>query len=292
MNALRIDPPARQLRGKAFLHAVADAAHCPPTPRSVARWWQQFHPYPEDGQLFMWIRASHGAKPAEHTRMHLYGMFPELREVFENPLWAVLSKSVRSNVEPEETWDKVAQTIHLGDRPLYDCSMRMVDELLFSRVDWPCFAVLLALLRTRADDFMFERIWIERNLMAILALVSTQKPFTAIRNELHQLLAQVLSARYPIADGRGWRSWQDFPIRYAKAANSSEYWRDVGWLSDNDRHRALFMWNRLPPSTCADSVNSHDSQVEFPFSRANSWNRMLRRWQRWPVTMNGYRFDV
>lgn len=282
MKVLRPDSLGRQLRGKAFFHAVAEAAHCRHTAYSVAKWWQEYHLDRVSNQNGMWTRAVHGSTLVERTRLELYEMFPALRSIFVNPLWSVVSGR-----EAAGQWDELAETIRVGGQPL-DGYGGARTTLLFSRVDWPCFAVHLVLLRTRTPRFQLHRMWLKQNLTAMLALICTQLPFSEIGKDLYLRLTQILDeSQCPVAQIRG---WTECFVRCREYARLSERLCGLGWFA-TDRDCALCIWALLDEL----AIQLVDFSIEpaeltarpLPVDLRKKWQVMSIRWQDSPVTLNG-----
>ncbi|CAN7543087.1 hypothetical protein [Pseudomonas sp. LjRoot263] len=284
MNALSLDPSARQLRGKAFFHAATQAAGCPHQANSMAKCWQRWYPRNPTDSRSMWRRASHGATLMTATRNKLYRRIPTLRSVFDNPLWAVLSGSAAMG-----RWDELAETIRVGNQPL-DAYDGKLSRWLFDRVDWPCFAVHLVLLHTRDLRFLTHRMWLARNLTAMYALSSVQSPLINICSELYSVLwPHVLDVHAPCDPVKEWWRW---PERHRFNAAVVGQLCDDGWLSGQDQLLALLLWNLWK------ELRGHFAEVglhepgapgtPMPVTLRRKWTRKIKEWQDHPVSLNGY----
>lgn len=283
MRRAKIDLPARRLRSRALFHAVADAIPCAHTPTAVARWWHSRSAFRGIDQGDMWRRMSHGATPAGHSLNELLNQLPEVRAVFDNPLWLALSQS-----ESDEQWDRLAQTICVGSGPL-DGYGGWKSALLFSRVDWKCFAIHLILLRTRAPRFQLHRMWLRRNLSAIFALACTQRPLSSISYELYQRLNQILDD-----SKRPWdwtQGWPELSMRLKLTSEFSDQLRRVGWLPASDQHRALSIWelsgDLLNELSVFPQAEAEITDSPIPPALRRRWRVIFKRFQKFPISLSG-----
>ena len=106
MRFPHLDRTTRGLRGRAFVHAAADMAGHPHKPDSMAAWYLQCHPNLCSDVRKQWRRAFEGATLASWVREDLSNRFPSLRQVFDNPLWALMSESAAAM-----DWDELADTL-------------------------------------------------------------------------------------------------------------------------------------------------------------------------------------
>ncbi len=286
MRFPHLDRATRGLRGRAFVHAAADMAGRPHKPDSMAAWYLQCHPNLCSDVRKQWRRAFEGATLASWVRDGLSNRFPSLRQVFDNPFWALISESAAAM-----DWDELADTIRVADQPL-DGAMGRLTALLFDRVDWPCFCVHLVLLRTHHRRFMMYRQWLANNFVRVFGWVSVQSPILFVANEVHrQLSPSVLDIRASPSAVTPWAAWPDI---HKLNLELIERCGQAGWLSTHDQQLALLWWSLSPVqcSTVLDLLYEGDKAVCLPETMPTVlqqvWRRKRNRWLDHPVTLNGY----
>jgi hypothetical protein len=284
MFALRAEPPGCLFRNVALFHATAQSMGCAHTPYSMAKYWQQLRPWQDSVSL--WKRAKRGATPADNTQALLFGQFPHLRGVFENPLWATVF-----HPDWSDEWDDLAGSIQVGGRDL-DGYGGKLSRLLFDRADWPCLAVHLVLLHTHSPRYLFHRFWLAKNFTALFALSSVQLPIVYIRAQLQALLSpqSFLAEPVPVEN---WNYCHSFTTANENLLSLLQEW---GWLQGNDQHLALLIWNFRRELEC-DLEMRHEhrngqSKVGLPRPLRKKWCKKLAQWRDYPVTLNGIRCDV
>lgn len=279
MNALSVDPTGCLFRNLALFHAVAQSMDCPHTPHSMAKYWHRLRPWQDS--LSLWKRARRGATPAPSTQALLFSHFPHLRKLYDNPLWAVTS-----HFDWESEWDELADSIRLGGRPL-DGYPGKLSTLLFDRADWPCLAVHLVLLHTRANRYLFHRLWLARNFTALFALTSVQLPIVHIRAGLQASL----SSQIPTAEPVSVNSWEHYHAICAANQDLLSLLQELGWLQGDDQYLALLIWNfrqelqRELDVGPLKLIGKKDGELPRPLRK--KWCKKLAQWQDHPVTLNG-----
>jgi len=222
-----------------------------------------------------------GAAPSNDHLKCLVENFPNLRSLFENPLWLVTS-------HPEWTneFDDLADTIRVGGKPLDGYNGKLT-RLLYDRVDWPCLAAHFVLLQTRGTRFEFHRMWLKQNFVAMAGLSCIQRPINNIRNELRDYLFPTMFGTESASQvgRRRWISCWD--------ANETlfELLKGRNWLYGDDQHLALLIWNFRqqlqheldvgPPQAMAPSG------CGLPHSLRQKWCRKRSQWMDHPIHLNG-----
>jgi hypothetical protein len=193
--------------------------------------WQHLRPWQDS--LSRWKRLQHGAVPLPATQAQLFEHFPQLRSLYKNPLWSVIGQPER-----EQDWDELADTIRIGVKPL-DGYGGKLSRLLLDRADWPCLAVHLVLLHTHSTRFLFHRLWLKQNFMALLGLSCLQRPLFPIRAELQAL--------FPPTDVRAKSSTppnrMSCPAGWAADEVLLQLLQQRSWLFGDDQNIALLIWN-------------------------------------------------
>jgi hypothetical protein len=211
----------------------------------------------------------------------LFSHFPHLRKLYDNPLWAVTS-----HFDWESEWDELADSIRLGGRPL-DGYPGKLSTLLFDRADWPCLAVHLVLLHTRANRYLFHRLWLARNFTALFALTSVQLPIVHIRAGLQASL----SSQIPTAEPVSVNSWEHYHAICAANQDLLSLLQELGWLQGDDQYLALLIWNfrqelqRELDVGPLKLIGKKDGELPRPLRK--KWCKKLAQWQDHPVTLNG-----
>ncbi|AZC51735.1 hypothetical protein C4K35_4156 [Pseudomonas chlororaphis subsp. piscium] len=286
MRFPHLDQATRGLRGRAFCHAAAAMAGRPHTHNSMAAWYLQGHPNLHSDVRKQWRRAFEGATIASWVRDDLSKRYPALRQVFHNPLWALISESADAM-----DWDALADTIQVANQPL-DGPLGRLTTLLSDRVDWPCFCVHLVMLRTHHCRFRIYRQWLANNFVRIFGWVSVQSPLVFIANEVHrQLSPLVLDEHLSPATVTSWAKW---PEIHQLNLELIERCSQAHWLSAHDQQLALWWWN-LSAAQCSSAVNQlyEDNQEggqpeEMSTTLQQVWRRKRHRWLDHPIVLNGF----
>lgn|GEM_PF-4504301 len=268
-----------RIRSIALFHATADSMNCAHAPCAIAKYWRNLWPW-GDGRSF-WRGMQRGAAPSNVHLKCLFENFPNLRSLFENPLWLVTS-------HPEWTneFDDLADTIRVGGKPLDGYNGKLT-RLLYDRVDWPCLAAHFVLLQTRGTRFEFHRMWLKQNFVAMAGLSCIQRPINNIRNELRDYLFPTMFGTESASQvgRRRWISCWD--------ANETlfELLKGRNWLYGDDQHLALLIWNFRqqlqheldvgPPQAMAPSG------CGLPHSLRQKWCRKRSQWMDHPIHLNG-----
>lgn len=285
MQFPHLDGATRRLRGQAFCHAAAAMAGRPHVPDLMAAWYLQGHPNLHSDVRKQWRRAFQGATIAKWVREDLSNCYPVLRQVFHNPLWALMSESAAAL-----DWDALADTIRVANQPL-DGPLGGLTALLSDRVDWPCFCIHLVMLRTHHRRFKFYRQWLAKNFVRIFGWVSVQSPFVFIANEIYrQLIPLVFDEHFsPIIT-----SWSKWPDIHKLNLELIERCGQANWLSADDQQLALWWWN-LSPTQCDAALLQIYKYGEgmcmsdvMPTALQQVWRRKRQRWLDHPVTLNGF----
>ncbi|MNQ82581.1 hypothetical protein D3C85_976350 [compost metagenome] len=279
MFALSVDPAGCLFRNTALFHAAAQSMGCPHTPYSMAKYWHTLRPWQDS--LPLWKRARRGVTPAASTQALLFGYFPYLRKLYDNPLWAVTS-----HADWGSEWDELADSIRLGGKPL-DGYGGKLSTLLFDRADWPCLAVHLVLLHTHADRYLFHRLWLAKNFTALFALSSMQLPIVHIRAGLQASLTPQMLTADPVRVCN-WEYCHEICTADEDLLNLLQEW---GWLQGDDQHLALLIWN-FPQALQRELdvgpqklIGKTGCGLTRPLRK--KWCRKLAQWQDHPVTLNG-----
>ncbi|MDN7144023.1 hypothetical protein KC131_25595 [Pseudomonas sp. JQ170] len=279
MIALDVDPSGCLFRNTALFHTVAQSMDCPHTPYSMAKYWHGVRPWQDS--LSLWKRARRGVTPAPNTRSQLFGHFPQLRKLYDNPLWAVTS-----HTEWGGEWDELADSIRLAGEPL-DGYGGKLSTLLFDRADWPCLAVHLVLLHTHSDRYLFHRWWLAKNFTGLFALSSIQRPICHICAELHATLTPQMLTTEPVPV----HNWEHCHAICAAHQDLLDLLRELGWLQGDDQHLALLIWNFRQELQRELNVGPQQligrTECRLPRSLRQKWYRKLAQWQEHPVTLNG-----
>lgn len=279
-----IDKPVRRLRARALVHALCDLAGCRHNGNALALWWRQHHRVFDVQLNRKWPSYFKGVTPREDLRKQIYLDFPQLKALFDNPLWFALS----IDSEERQDWDRLAESIRVGDQPL-DAFNGRASLLLFSRVDWSCLGLMIILLRTRSLRFQLHRRWLRRNFTTIFGLACLQTPLTEICLELfglmNNLLIHLSFDREPFnnwpADSDGFFRLLDF-LCLAESGFAS-----FNWVPTCER-QALLLWLVLgiKNALCFHFAEVHSSK-RAP-SLKQLWDRQYLRWCRSPLALGDY----
>ncbi|MGY1449380.1 hypothetical protein ACW582_19705 [Pseudomonas chlororaphis] len=231
MSTLNVESVGSLFRSTTLFHATAQSMGCLHAPYSMAKYWHRLRPWQDSVSL--WKGMQHGAKPKKNNQKLLFGYFPHLRALFDNPLWTVIS-----HPEWENEWDELADTIRIGGKPL-DGYGGKLSRLLFDRADWPCLAVHLVLLQTHAPRFSIHRLWLEKNIAALVFLGSMQQPIFNIRVDFQAMLtAQMFGDEFTPVSNREFS-----PVTWAADEDLFKILQQRRWLLQDDQHLALLIWN-------------------------------------------------
>ncbi|MGK9059907.1 hypothetical protein [Pseudomonas asiatica] len=278
MAILNVGSIGSVFRSKVLFHATAQSMGCPHTPYSMANCWHHSHPHPDSVSLWEGMRA--GAKPQDNNQTKLFGDFPHLHTLFENPFWSAIS-------HPEWTmeWDELADSIRVGGIALDGCSGKLT-RLLRDRVDWPCLGVHLVLHQTQDTRFFHHRLWLKDNLAAMVRLCSMQRPMSFVRTEFQDFLFRMISGGHaPKVIMQSCAA--------EKFANETlfEFLLRRQWLHGEDQHLALLIWNFRqqlqheldigPPQTMGPAG------CGLPHSLRQKWYRKRSQWMDHPIHLNG-----
>ncbi|HDS1769537.1 hypothetical protein NPS42_25880 [Pseudomonas putida] len=268
------------VRSKTLFHAAAQSMGCSHTVYSMAKYWRTVRPW--NDSLSLWRRLRCGMGLNQNNQSLLFDHLPQLRSLFDNPLWLAIT-----HPEWVKEWDELAESIRVGGKPLGAYNGQL-SRLLYDRVDWPCLAVHLVLLQTQSRRFEFHRMWLEQHFAAMAGLCCIQRPISYIRTELQDFL-------FPTLFGTEAPSQADRQCCLSSwAANEAlfEFLQRRKWLHGNDQHLALLIWNfrqQLQHELDVGPPLSMEATVcGLPHSLRKKWFRKLSQWMDHPVHLNGF----
>lgn len=279
MSTVNIGSVSSVFRSRTLFHAAAQSMGCPPTPYSMANCWRRFRPW--NDSLSLWKRLRCGRGVNKSNRALMFNHFPQLLSLYDNPLWFVISHH-----EWVTEWDELAESIRVGGKPL-DAYNGKLTRLLHGRVDWPCLAVHLVLLRTQGARFEFHRMWLKQNFAAMLGLSCIQRPIADIRTELQDFLIPTLFGTN-LASQAGRQYW---PSCWAANETLFKFLQGRQWLRGDDQQLALLIWNFRQQLLRELDVGPPKSMgatgCGLPRSLQKKWCRQQARWSDHPVHLNG-----
>lgn len=279
MSTLKLGPVSCLYRSKTLFHAAAQSMGCPPTPCSMAKCWRMIRPWTDSFSL--WKRLRCGTELNKNNQAALFEHFPTLRTLYDNPLWMAIS-----HPEWVNEWDELAASIRIGGKPL-DAYNGKLTRLLYGRVDWPCLGVHLVLLQTQGTRFMFHRMWLEKNLLAMAGLSCIQRPIRNIRNEFQDFLFRIFVGTEP-ASHDGWQYWRSC---WAFDEKLFEFLQERQWLHGDDQQLALLIWNFRQQLLRELDVGPQKPMGEIgcglPHSLRKKWCRERSQWMDHPIHLNG-----
>lgn len=276
MSSQEIRSPGSVLRNRTLFYATAEAMGCAPTPYSMAKQWHQIRQW--NDSLSLWKRLRRGLPLGAANQCLLFGHFPQLRQLFENPLFTLDSKV--------SEWDDLAETIRIGGKPLGSYYGKL-SELLCDRVDWPCLPVHLVLLQTQGTRFQAHRMWLEANLVPMAGLWRLQRPISNVRHELDALLFSALFGTSPVSHVK----CQSCLTRWIPVEELFDHLQHGQWLHADDQHLALLIWNFREELQRELDIGPHrllgETKSGLPSSLRKKWCRKCAQWQDHPVQING-----
>lgn len=147
------------------------------------RWWLTRHPFtPERSKPnAKWFALLKGVWP--HCAPELIEDFPLLAQVVDDPLWTVLDWEANA----ADMAEGFIRRVRVNGTPLLPFSNEGM-QILCGCPDWRRLAFLIALLRTRAPQYLFHRLWLQKNFSCYVQLVCLTVPFCACCSELYRHL--------------------------------------------------------------------------------------------------------
>lgn len=286
-----VDAAVRPLRVKALVYALCELSGCEPNGPSLSHCWALHHRVHNEQPTRMWNAFFNGRTPSEKMREQMYSDFPTLRVLFDNPLWLALSDGSTHGQE----WDYLSDGIRVGGQPL-EAFNNSASLLLFSRVDWPCFGLLMMLLQTRSPKFLLHRKWLMLNFSTLCCLACLQAPLAAVRREVYGLLTSLLSQE-PFNLSM-FRNWPTSTARFEAVLADFRFFHDLikaqGWLDGSDTQSALLLWIFLGQDeglAVLCDVNERRASI-WPSRVRQLWNWHKKQWINAPVTLGDYYFPV
>lgn len=287
MTTPRVDTAIRYLRAKALIWRLCDLAGCPRKPYALRKWWHLHHEV-ENDDTRTWYGYFKGVTPEEALRETMYADFPLLRALFDSPVWLALSADPA--LRPD--WDRLAEGIRIGDQSLGAYNSRASSQL-FSRVDWPCFGLMIILLRTQSDRFRLHREWLKRNFHHFFYLACLQTLYWDFRLELYAVLTELLETNSDPSKFKGWPGTvEEFQCQLDAYYFLFEGIKALNWLPHSETQQALLMWTLME----ADSgfltyiATVHGQwPIEWPLRLRRIWLRRIKLWQAMPITLDHYR---
>lgn len=273
---------SRTLRGRAYFHALADAAGCKHSPDSVNRHWHTLKARLSPNRS-RWQRAERGAELTPRIRLELDTYHPHLAEMFTNPIWGALN----GTLEPDY-WNALADTIQIKGRYLREYQA-LKPGRLFQRIDWSCICIYLVLWRTTSTVYFAYQRWVENNFSEIFLLLTLQLPMMHIRKELYDLLSVEVIQR--IHNPLVLQLWWDWPERYLAYEDCFNALKGLEWLEERRDLFALLLWHLRP------EVQELLIDAEEPAELGNvdqrlrairrRFHRIVRRCRSTSITING-----
>ncbi|HEK1690811.1 TPA: hypothetical protein SMR48_002041 [Pseudomonas putida] len=211
----------------------------------------------------------------------LYRLAPELRDLYECPLWVTVSNLARS-----QACDELLDTATIGGKRL-DSHIDTFSQLLLDRVDLQCLPINLALLYSNHFSYDLYRRLLTKNFTHMYAWYSIQYPFAWISAQLYQRLSVYLDlAGKP--EPRCWDRWQAILEYHSAQLDDIGSW---GWLDGNSACLSMLVWNlsdkeRSSLDDCL-STNTSDWPLPMPVAIARAWQRKWAVWTENPVSFNG-----
>lgn len=285
----RVDPSVRRLRARALVHTLCDLAGCPKTGYSLGLWWARQHRVVTDQLNRKWDTYFKGSTPRPYLLEQMFADFPALSGLVHNPLWLALSDSSGR----VQDWDLLIDSLRIGGQPLGGFHSSAT-SLLFSRADWPCFGLMIMLLRTRSPRFLLHRKWLRLNLSTLCSLVCIQTPLSEVRLGIYAVLSNLLSQEpFAIDPVRHWPSnieW--FEEDLAGLDFFLNRIQSLGWLNGSDAQCALLLWILLDRddglAVLGDVGECH--ACKWPGAIKRVWGRNKKQWDASPITLGDYRF--
>jgi hypothetical protein len=286
MTTTRVDPVIGRLRAKVLVCRLCDLAGSRRKPYALQCWWHQRHEGLEPSRK--WAGFFKGGTPRESLREEMYAHFPSLRALFDNPLWLALS----ADPEHRQDWDRLAERVRVGDQPLgafnSDASL-----LLFSRVDWPCFGLMIILLRTQSNGLLLHRKWLQQNFSHFFYLACLQTPLRDWRFELYDVLTQLLAREFDLQTFKGWPGTvEEFEYQLEVYDFLLDGIKALNWLDDLEVQHALLLWILIEVDSglmTYIAVVHGRWPIKWPLKLRRIWLRLSKRWSAMPITVDHYR---
>lgn len=202
-------------------------------------WWLRRHPsLPKRSKPnAKWFNLLRGAWPREPCATELMEDFPLLVQVVEDPLWTVLDWGDNAADLAED----FIQHVRLNGAPLPPFSNEMM-ETLCGCPDWKRLAYLVALLCTRAPQYLFHRLWLQKNFTCYLLLVCLTVPCCACCSEFYRHLhALYLLGR--IGAVNHWpRDLESFHIALEAQESQWDTLAEKHWFHERDTYSVTMLW--------------------------------------------------
>ncbi|WP_439253905.1 hypothetical protein [Pseudomonas monteilii] len=281
MDIQKIDELSRQLRGVATIKVAAESLGCPPSPSVLAKRLQQEHPNNPCGKRSQMERLAAGATIRKEVLRDLFRIAPELRDLYENPLWFTIS-----NLSTPRVCDELLDTVTIAGKRL-DTQTRHLRELLLDRVDVSCLPINLALLFSGHYSYDAYRMLLAKNFTIMYAWYSLQYPIGYIREQFYKRLSFCLG-EVAKCQPRNWERWQLILEDCSAQLEDIGCW---GWLDGRAGCLAMLVWNlsdkeRSFLDECLE-VSMDEWPVAMPASIEQRWQNKWALWTDNPVTFNG-----
>ena len=278
MSTLKPGSAGSTFRSRVLFHATAQSIGCLPDPSSMAKYWHALRPWHDSVSL--WRSMRNGAKPWSHNQAFLFDHFPHLRALYDNPLF-----TFAFHPEWNGEWDDLADSIRVGDKPLDGYNGKFT-RLLCDHVDWPSLTIHLVLYQTHAPRFLFHRMWLKENLLAMVCLCSMQRPINYVRSEFQDFLAPII-----FGGQASQHNWQSCLARWMPTENLFNYLQRGQWLHGDDKNLAMLLWNfrqELQQELDIGPLRPMGEEKSgLPRSIRNKWCRKQAQWQDHPLSLSG-----
>ncbi|MNQ54692.1 hypothetical protein [Pseudomonas jessenii] len=201
------------------------------------RWWLTRHPFTPQASKpnAKWFALLKGAWP--RCAAELIEDFPFLAHVLDDPLWTVLDWEDNA----ADLAEGLVRRLRLNGAPLLPFS-HVGMETLCGCPDWTRLAYLVALLRTRAPEYFFHRLWLQKNFSCYLQLVCLTQPCCACCEHLYRHLhAHYLLGRLGAVDH--WpRNIEWFHIALEQQESQWDALAAMNWFHERDSFSITMLW--------------------------------------------------
>jgi hypothetical protein len=164
--------------------------------------------------------------------------------------------------------------------------------LLFSRVDWLCFGLMIILLRTRSPKFLLHRKWLQKNFPMFFFTACLQIPFMNFRLEVYDLLTNQLAKELDFNMVINWPSdiegVESMLVVYNEFLDRIKV---LEWLDDVEAQRILLLWIVIGVAPGVAVLFVGDKQRtsnQWPLWLRRIWIRQCQLWIGMPITLGGY----
>lgn len=193
--------PTRQvtrLRSLFMAHSLPEAFGCAHNPYAVTvagNAWADHQVLNGllDNPYIDWRACFRGSKIREDVRIRLCADFPPLSAVYENPLWTVL----RAMAFQQPT-DALLAHFQLNGQGIPSFSNPSMERLC-GVPSWQRFGLLLAMLFSSSLEWLFHRLWLQKDFSNYFEIACLREPLCFVSMEVFEVLDTLLAGRQDIA---------------------------------------------------------------------------------------------